>query len=77
MPEFLRILCLDIYRQPKSSAYGRAYKKVEEQKLTVTDEAGAVEVLGEPVRLVEWRRPNIKITTPEDLPLAAAEMRIV
>jgi len=54
----------------------RAYRAVEEQKVTVTDEAGAVELIGEPVRLVEWLRPNIKITTAEDLPLAAAAMKI-
>lgn len=54
----------------------RAYKTVEEQKATVTDEAGAVELIGEPVRLVDWPLPNIKITTAEDLPLAAAAMKI-
>lgn len=54
----------------------RAYRAVEEQKVTVTDEASAVELIGEPVRLVEWMRPNLKITTAEDLPLAAAAMKI-
>ncbi len=29
-----------------------------------------------PVRLIEWPLPNIKITTAEDLPLAAAAMKI-
>lgn len=54
----------------------RAYLAVEEQKVTVTDEAGAVELIGEPVRLVDWPRPNLKITTAEDLPLAAASLKI-
>lgn len=54
----------------------RAYAAVEAQKVTVTDEASAVELIGDPVRLVEWLRPNIKITTAEDLPLAAAAMKI-
>jgi len=54
----------------------RALGAVAEKKVTVTDEAGAVELIGEPVRLVEWPRPNIKITTAEDLPLAAAAMKI-
>lgn len=54
----------------------RAYREVAEQKATVTDEASAVELLGETVRLVEWPLPNIKITTAEDLPLAAAAMKI-
>lgn len=54
----------------------RAYAKVEEKNATVTDEAAAVELLGEPVRLVEWPRLNIKITVPEDLTVAAALLRI-
>lgn len=54
----------------------RAYREVASQNATVTDEAGAVELLGEVVRLVEWTLPNIKITTAEDLPLAAAAMKI-
>jgi 2-C-methyl-D-erythritol 4-phosphate cytidylyltransferase len=54
----------------------RAYKAVVEKKATVTDEAGAVELLGEPVRLVEGTRPNIKITTVEDMPLAAVAMQL-
>jgi len=54
----------------------RAYKAVVEKKATVTDEASAVELLGEPVRLVEWTRPNIKITTVEDMPLAAVAMQL-
>jgi 2-C-methyl-D-erythritol 4-phosphate cytidylyltransferase len=28
------------------------------------------------VRLVEWTRPNIKITTVEDMPLAAVAMKL-
>ncbi|GLS26013.1 2-C-methyl-D-erythritol 4-phosphate cytidylyltransferase [Marinibactrum halimedae] len=36
----------------------------------VTDEASAIERAGLPVMLVEGRRDNIKITHPEDLPLA-------
>lgn len=55
----------------------RAYKAVNEQKATVTDDSTAVELIGEPVRLIEWKRPNIKITTAEDIPLAAAAMQIV
>jgi 2-C-methyl-D-erythritol 4-phosphate cytidylyltransferase len=55
----------------------RAYKEVEAKKEVVTDEASAVELIGEPVRLVEWKSPNLKITTADDLPLAAAAMEIV
>jgi 2-C-methyl-D-erythritol 4-phosphate cytidylyltransferase len=54
----------------------KAYARVSEQGETVTDEASAVEGLGEVVRLVEWPKPNIKITTAEDLAVAAALLRI-
>ena len=54
----------------------QAYTKVEAKGVTVTDESAAVELLGEPVRLVEWPKPNPKITTAEDLPVAAAVLRI-
>ena len=39
--------------------------------LEVTDEVGLLHAQGIPVRLVEGRRTNLKITFPEDLPLAA------
>ncbi len=54
----------------------RAYAKLAADRKTVTDEAAAVELLGEPVRLVEWSKPNIKITVAEDLTVAAAILRI-
>ncbi len=54
----------------------RAYQEVKNKKASVTDDAAAVELLGESVRLVEWSKPNIKITTADDLPLAAAALQI-
>ncbi|MFO7937579.1 MAG: 2-C-methyl-D-erythritol 4-phosphate cytidylyltransferase [Kiritimatiellia bacterium] len=54
----------------------RAYTEVKNKKASVTDDASAVELLGETVRLVEWSRPNIKITTADDLPLAVAALQI-
>lgn len=54
----------------------KAYQEVTLKKETVTDEASAVEMIGESVRLVEWPYPNIKITTVEDLPLAAVAMKL-
>lgn len=50
----------------------RAYAAVVEQKLDVTDDASAVEQLGESVKIFETEKPNLKITTVEDLQLAAA-----
>lgn len=38
--------------------------------VTITDEASALEAAGHNVRLVMGRRDNLKITHPEDLPLA-------
>lgn len=54
----------------------KAYAEVKNKKASVTDDAAAVELLGETVRLVDWPHPNIKITTADDLPLAVAAMQI-
>jgi 2-C-methyl-D-erythritol 4-phosphate cytidylyltransferase/2-C-methyl-D-erythritol 2,4-cyclodiphosphate synthase len=43
--------------------------------LDATDEATLVERAGHPVRLVEGEASNIKVTTPEDLPIAEAIAR--
>jgi 2-C-methyl-D-erythritol 4-phosphate cytidylyltransferase len=42
----------------------------------ITDDASLVEALGEPVYAVEGETTNIKITRPEDMPLAAAILRM-
>ncbi len=47
-----------------------ALTKAKEYALNVTDEASAVEQLGQPVQLVKSHTDNIKITSPEDLDLA-------
>ncbi len=53
----------------------QAYAAVVAGGLTVTDEASAMELLEVPVKLVESSGPNIKITTPADLALAAALLK--
>jgi 2-C-methyl-D-erythritol 4-phosphate cytidylyltransferase len=45
----------------------RAYARVAERKLSITDDAAAVEALKHPVALLENPHPNPKITTPADL----------
>ena len=45
----------------------RAYARVLEKKLTVTDDAAAVELLRHPVALLENPYANPKLTTPADL----------
>jgi 2-C-methyl-D-erythritol 4-phosphate cytidylyltransferase len=56
----------------KYSLLRDAYAKVLEKKIVVTDEAAAVELLGEKVHLVETPFLNLKITTPPDLAIAEA-----
>ncbi len=45
----------------------RAYAAVAERKLTITDDAAAVELLKHPIALLENPHPNPKLTTPSDL----------
>jgi 2-C-methyl-D-erythritol 4-phosphate cytidylyltransferase len=45
----------------------RAYARVAERRLRVTDDAAAVELLGHPVALLENAHPNQKLTSPADL----------
>ena len=48
----------------------RAYDAVAEAGQTVTDDAGAIEFIGERARLVDSRKPNFKITVSDDLAVA-------
>lgn len=50
----------------------RAYDEVDAKKSTVTDDAGAVETAGGQVHLVEWLKPNMKITYADDLVLVGS-----
>lgn len=54
----------------------RGYGLVRERGLNVTDDAAAVEVAGERVRLVEVGGPNLKITRPEDWEAVAHLLRV-
>lgn len=47
-----------------------ALKKAAKEKLPITDDCSAVELLGMSVKMVEGEERNIKITTPMDLRLA-------
>ena len=55
-----------------TSLYHAAAIKAEKDGFTVTDDASLIEHLGYRVHLVECGYANIKITTPQDLPLATA-----
>ena len=50
----------------------QAYKMLQREKIDVTDDAGAVELLGKPVVVAEGSYTNNKITTPDDLVWAKA-----
>lgn len=55
---------------PQLFSYGllrRAYENLKKTGKTVTDDASAVELLGEPVSIVLGDIKNIKVTFPEDL----------
>ena len=54
----------------------RAMESVARRRVTVTDEASAVESIHEPVRLVRSEWSNIKITEPADLELAATLLKL-
>jgi 2-C-methyl-D-erythritol 2,4-cyclodiphosphate synthase/2-C-methyl-D-erythritol 4-phosphate cytidylyltransferase len=48
-----------------------AYSRAQAEKVTATDDAALVEKSGHPVQMVCGTYRNIKITTPDDLPVAA------
>ena len=56
----------------KTEIYALALKKAHADHLVVTDDNSLVENLGVDIKLVECGRSNIKITTPDDIPLAQA-----
>ncbi len=54
-----------------------AYQRfAADKKVTFTDDASILEAAGEAPRLVKWDAPNLKITTPIDLTIAAAILRL-
>lgn len=48
------------------------FKMALDENLTVTDDVALVELLQQPVKVVEGNRDNLKITTPSDLVIASA-----
>ena len=53
----------------------QAYRQVFSQGIIVTDEAASVELLGQPVHLVETPFLNLKVTVPSDLVTVEALLR--
>ena len=54
----------------------RAYDSVSDAGQTVTDDAGALEFIGEKARLVDWRKPNLKVTVADDLAIVEGLLRL-
>lgn len=48
----------------------KGFSEAIAKNLTVTDDTSLAELINHPVKLVEGSYTNLKITTPEDLPLA-------
>ena len=54
----------------------KAFAMVKKKKIKITDEASSVELICDNVRMVQSSSSNIKITSADDLMLAAALMRL-
>jgi 2-C-methyl-D-erythritol 4-phosphate cytidylyltransferase len=52
-----------------------AHERASREAIEATDDAMLVEGIGQPVFVLEGRRNNMKITTPEDVWLAETLMR--
>jgi 2-C-methyl-D-erythritol 4-phosphate cytidylyltransferase len=66
--------CMETPQVFDAALLRQAYQNVQAQGMVVTDEVSAMQTLGVKVKFVEPRHPNLKITTPADLALAAALM---
>lgn len=53
----------------------RAIAAANERGLKLTDDTAACELIGQPVRLVESKQPNPKVTVPADLPFIASLLK--
>lgn len=47
----------------------KGFEHLDEKKIDVTDDVSIIELLNLPVKLVQGSYANMKVTTPEDLPL--------
>lgn len=64
---------------PQMFRYGilaRSLRSALQQGITITDEASAVESAGYVPLMVEGRRDNIKVTRPEDIPMAELILKL-
>ena len=59
----------------RTDIYELALLKAKEDGLEVTDDNSLIENLGAKIKLVECGRNNLKITTPDDIPVALAILK--
>ena len=64
--------CMETPQVFETALLRAAYAAVAARGWVVTDEVSALQAIGARVKFVESRHPNLKITTPADLTLAAA-----
>lgn len=70
-PDRSRLWLIQTPQTFKLSLLLDAHKKARQDSFLGTDDSSLVERLGHPVKLIEGGYTNIKITTPEDLDMAA------
>lgn len=67
--------CMETPQVFETALLRAACAVVAARGLFATDEVSAVQALGERVKFIESRHPNVKITTPADLALAEAILK--
>jgi 2-C-methyl-D-erythritol 4-phosphate cytidylyltransferase len=68
--------CMETPQVFRTDLLRDASNTIARDGITATDEVSAVEQLGTKVKFVESQNPNLKITTPADLALAEAMVKI-
>ncbi len=71
-PDRSTLRCIQTPQVFKADILKLAYIRAEELKFLGTDDASVVEFSGTPVAIIDGENTNIKVTTPEDLPVAEA-----
>lgn len=61
-----RLFAVETPQAFKADILRDALKRVYDAGVSVTDDAGAIEFIGEKIHLVEWHKPNVKLTYAED-----------
>lgn len=71
-----QLWCMETPQAFDIDLLNQAYQHVTAQGLNVTDEVSALQAIGQKVKFIESHHPNLKITTPADLAIADAMLKI-